>query len=256
MVFVVLAALVAGGYILSGDAGIGGAQKPDEALEKAPIGGHFPGGQNSFEGLRKMDERNYKEMGFALGQFRPSVLNVTQLNDAFEPYSAPMQTATRNVMDVMRDEARKQAYLGTSAPYFWFLKDGEIPLNTAQQSNPNVEIPCAGVSIRGDPGGSMAYYPRVYADRSCGEGSNPRPYQTRNSRVFNAGMPDEGFETMRDHIGENPINAEWNPWGAGGALQKVFQYRQDRETMRKGVDRAVRAAPPPSRYFNTIYSKR
>lgn len=258
MALVVGVLLLAGaGYYLSGDGAAAPAPNKEEAepVDKAPIGGHFPGGDNSFSGINMMNLRDYKEMGFPLGQFRPSLLNITQLNEAWKPYSAPMPTSTRSLMTVYADEAQKQAYLSTSAPYFWFLHDGEIPLNSAQQSNPNVEIPCRDTSFRGDPGNSLSYYPRVYADRSCAASSNPRPFQTKTSRVFNAGMPDEGFETKWDFVGRNPINAEWNPWGAGGALQRVFQYRQERETMREGVDRSVRTAPPPSQYFNNIYSK-
>lgn len=204
----------------------------------------------SYEGQKHMYMRDMVDTGVVWGIQRPTMLNVTNLNEAWKPYSAPSQKPSRSLYGFFETESEKSAYLGQYAHPFYFMRNGEIPLATPEQSNPNVEIPCRGQSIKGDPTNSLANYPRVYADISC-NGPTPHIFSKSESRVWNAGQPTESEVVTVPREGQ--VNREFNPWGPGGVLQRIFNTRNERETRRKGVDRSIRTVPPPSQYYNTKY---
>jgi hypothetical protein len=219
----------------------------------------FPGGDRrdfgtkdmSMKGMDHMYMRDFHDAGIFWGIERPTLLNVTNLNEAWKPYSAPSQKETRSLYELYKNESQKSAYLGEYAHPFYFMRDGEIPLATPEQSNPNVELPCRYTSFKGDPNQSLTYYPRVYYDYSCGQ-DNPHIFSSGNNRVWNAGQPTESEVLTVPR--EGMVNREFNPWGPGGVLQRIFNARNERITQRKGVDRAVRTVPPPSSYFNSKYT--
>jgi hypothetical protein len=205
--------------------------------------------ETNFNGLKHTFFRDMHDTGIAWGIQRPTMLNVTDLNEAWKPYSAPDQTPSRSLFDLFKNEADKSAYLGKFAHPFYFMRDGEIPLSTAEQSQPNVETISKTQSFKGDPNSSLCYYPRVYVDYH--NGNNPHIYSTSERRVWNAGQPTESEVLYVPREGQ--VNREFNPWGPGGVLQRIFNTRNERETRRKGVDRATRTVPPPSTYFNSKY---
>lgn len=204
----------------------------------------------SESGMQHTYMRDMHDAGISYSQFKPSMLNVTNLNEAWKPYSPPDQKETRSLFEFYQTQAKKNAYLGEYAHQFYFMRDGEIPLASAEQSNPNVELPCRFSSFRGDPNNSLTHYPRAYYDISCG-GPTPHIFSEAKNRVWNAGQPTESEVVNVPREGQ--VNREFNPWGPGGVLQRIFNTRNERETRRKGVDRATRAVPPPSTYFNNKY---
>jgi hypothetical protein len=246
---VLLGVLAAVGYVCTVDKydtvprGEGGSQDAGER----DFGTH----KTSLAGMQHTYMRDFHDAGIFWGMNRPQMLNMTNLNDAWKPYSAPQQKSTRSLFQIYKNEAEKEAYLGQYAHPFYFMKDGEIPLASAEQSNPNVEIPCKGQSIRGDTGNSLAFYPRAYADLSQCDGNTPHIFSKKGERIWNAGQPTEEEEVYVPREGQ--VNREFNPWGPGGVLQRLFSTRNERETRRKGVDRAVLTVPPPSSYYNSKY---
>jgi hypothetical protein len=252
----ILGSLIVVGIICTtdprGGMGDNGSQPKGEGgtIENAP-NRDFGTRNTSFEGMKHQYLRDFHDAGIHWGINRPTLLNVTNLNEAWKPYSAPSQTETRSLFELYKNESDKSAYLGEYAHPFYFMKNGEIPLATPEQSNPNVELPCRYTSFKGDPGGSLMHYPRVYYDYSCGV-DNPHIFSENSKRVWNAGQPTES-EVV--HVPrEGMVNREFNPWGPGGVLQRIFNVRNERETRRRGVDLARRAVPPPSTYFNTKYT--
>jgi len=181
--------------------------------------------------------RDLHDMGMSYSIQKPSHLELTNLNEAWKPWSAPSQTPSRSVDALFKFQAQKDSYLETYGYPFYFHKNGEIPLASAQQSNPNVEIPNPNQSFRWDPKNSLAHYPRVYAD-----GANAHVFSTRKTNMFDAGEPTES-EVVRVPE-EGRLNRENNPWGPGGVLQNIWNKQHETLTLRKGTDRSTILAPP------------
>lgn len=210
----------------------------------------FGTNQTSLPGMKHTYMRDMHDAGINYAQFKPTMLSVTNLNEAWKPYSAPDQKETRSLFEFYQNQAEKNAYLGEYAHPFYFMRNGEIPLATSEQSNPSVELPCRYSSFKGDPNQSLTHYPRVYYDIGCG-GPTPHIFSEARNKVWNAGQPTESEVVHVPREGQ--VNREFNPWGPGGVLQRIFNVRNERETRRLGVDRATRAVPPPSTYFNNKY---
>lgn len=185
-------------------------------------------------------ERNLFDMveaGMVYGIEKPTNLNMTNLNEAFKPWSAPDQTPTKSIYEFLSNQATSQAYLEAHATPFYFNKDGQIPLATNQQSNPNVEIPNTN-SIRGDREATLANYPRVYVDG----GEEIRKPTAEFGDHFLGGLQPTEMEMLRVQD-EGRLNRDHNPWGPGGQFQRVFSRNHEDESRRRGVDRATILSP-------------
>lgn len=235
-IVLVLGGLAAAGYVLT---------TPNDSPDQRDFGTNNP----KYRDIRAMNLRDIQDTGISTGTLKTSNLNVTNLNEAWKPRSAPPQKETRSLSEVYGNQADIQAYLAEYAHKFYFMKNGEIQLGSSQQNNQNIEIPMPNSSIRGDPGNSLTHYPRVYADYH-GDGNNPHLF-SNNPNTWNAGEPEEWSELWVPKEGQ--VNREWNPWGPGGVLQRLFNTRNERETRARGVDRSTVIAPPQTTYYNNIY---
>lgn len=178
------------------------------------------------------------ETGFIYGIERPMNMNLTNLNEAFKPYSAPRQTPTYSVPDVLQDKAKTLSYLeATASPFYFNKKQGYIPLGNNQNANPMVEIP-GKASIKGDRHQSLAHYPRVYF--TSGEELKKKTSEPYD-KMLDAGMPTESEKKYVPLTGK--LNREWNPWGPGGHLQILFNRSKENKTRSKMTNQAHMMAP-------------
>lgn len=202
----------------------------------------FTAPDDTLEERYHAEVRDMSDAGVYWGAVKPQLLNMTNLNESWKPRSAPRQEPTRDVTAIMRDQASQASYLMQYGPQFWFMKKGEMPLATAEQSNPNVEIPNYGESIRGDRHNLLAHYPRVYA-----EGGNPNIF-TGDPGTLAAGEPTEDEE--REVPFEGAQNYHFNPFGPGGVFQRLMASENERRGRRRRTDQAVVARPPVGRYLS------
>lgn len=208
---------------------------------------------NSLEGRQQMTEVtkykdpmpkqrghmfDFSEAGITYGVTHPLNLNLTNLNEAYKPYTAPMQKSTRDMTAIFEDQAKTLAYMeATSTPFYFNEREGSIVLSGNQNANPLVEIPGRN-SFRWDPEQSLVYYPRVYIQSGTeNKVKTSEPYD----KLLNAGMPTEHEKKWVPLEGR--LNREWNPWGPGGQLQTLFTGYQQKRTLRKGADQAVIMQP-------------
>lgn len=182
------------------------------------------------------------EAGMVYGIEKPTNLNVTNLNEAYKPWSAPSQAPTKNVLEFLGNQAISQAYLEAHATPFYFNKNGEIPLASNQQSNPNVEIP-GMESIKGDRDASLSFYPRAYVD----SGEEIRKPSAEYRDHFLQGMQPTEME-MDMPQPEGRLNMDHNPWGPGGHHQRLFSRIHEEESRRRGIDRATILSPVDRSY--------
>lgn len=188
--------------------------------------------------------RDLHEMGMSYSVMKPINLDLTNLNEAWKPWSAPSQMNMDNVDDLYKAKSTEMAYIETYGYPFYFHKNGEVPLATTQQSNPNTEIISKTHSFRGDPNNSLTYYPRVYADG--GEGF--QVFSTRQANMMDSGEPTESNVVWVPKEGK--LNRENNPWGPGGKLQKIYNRQQERLSLDKFTNRATVLAPVYPGRFN------
>lgn len=198
----------------------------------------------------KANNRDLSDVGISLGAARTGYLNMTNLNEAWKPRTAPRQKTTNNLSDVYRAEADSEAYLHQYAPQFYFQHIGEMPLSTAVQSNPNVEVPSATSSIRYDPHNSLLDYPRVYVDYY---GANPYLFTGQLGTMNSNGMPTETEVQFVPH--EGYLNFNHSPFGPGGDLQRLYNREAAEMSRQRGADRSTVLMPPPSNYFSSRYKK-
>lgn len=186
--------------------------------------------------------REFHDTGITYGTSKATHLYSTNINEASKPYGAPYQKSTRSVQETMYNEAQRASLLSATGAPFWFSKDGEIPLSSADQSNPNVEIHSRGKSFRGDPNNSLARYARVYADVSADHtDNNPTPFAgSRNN--LHQGQPETWEE--KNVPKEDFIKEQANPWGPGGALQRLYGNIFSRTTVKKGTNQDAVIRPP------------
>ena len=172
------------------------------------------------------------ESGMTYGIERAQHLNLTNLNEAYKPYSAPPQKSSHSIAEFLNNQASKNAYLENNATPFYFWRDGEIPLATTQQSNPNVEIP-SRKSIKGDRFASLASYSRVYVD--SGYDTAP-PNSSARDKMLGQGEP-ETYEVP--HVPEEgKLNRDWNVYGPGGVNQVIYNQHHERLTRSRGANRS------------------
>ncbi len=184
------------------------------------------------------------EVGINYATFKAQSLNVAKLNDAFLPFSAPDQTPTRSMTDVLRGLAHNSSIVQQYSDAFHINSMGMIPLTTAAQANPNVEIPTMS-SVRGDKNASLAKYPRVYVDRKSESSQFAYPYSSWKNSLA-AGMPTES-ETS-NVPGTGLLNRAYNPWGPGGIVQVLTGQGQEMTTRQKHTNQSRLLLSPQNPY--------
>lgn len=189
--------------------------------------------------------KDLTETGMSTGLYKASWHQLADLNEVYRPRSAPSQVPTRNVNKIFRSEADIQAYLEEYGPRFYFRPTGEIPLGTTAQSNPNVEIPSRNTSIRGDPKASLGNYPRAWVDFT---GLQNASTDCTHVMDLGAGEPTEIEEC--EVPPEGLLNRTMNPYGPGGAVQRINNARQETLTRHLGMDRSRIARPVVATFLN------
>lgn len=175
---------------------------------------------------------DFREAGMVYGIERAQSLNVTNLNEDYKPYSAPPQESTYSMTEFLDNKAKNYAWLEANATPFYFSRDGEIPLASTQQSNPNVEIP-SKAGIRGDTKSSLGTYSRAYIDSGY---DDKTPSSAAKDMMLGAGEP-ETYE-VTNVPEEGKLNRDWNPWGPGGVVQTLYNKQHEYVTQQRGTNRS------------------
>lgn len=175
---------------------------------------------------------DFREAGMVYGLEKAQSLNVTNLNEDYKPYSAPPQESTYSMTDFLDEKAKNYAWLEANATPFYFSRDGEIPLASTQQSNPNVEIP-SKAGIRGDTKSSLGTYSRAYIDSGYDE---KPPTSAAKDMLLGQGEPETSEVTNVPEEGR--LNRDWNPWGPGGAVQTLYNKQHEYVTQQRGTNRS------------------
>lgn len=195
------------------------------------------------------------ETGFIYDLERTGDHQLVFLNDAWKPRSAPRQDPTDQVTDIFRDQSEIDTYLEKYGPQFWFLEHNEIPLTSAQQSNPNVELPSENSSIQGDPGNSLLYYPRAYIDKSFPP-ETPNTLFTGQYGTMRTTMEPEEFQEVYVPPQGKP-NTQHSVYGPGGAMQRLMSNINEIRTRTKGADQTtILGQNHSSGFLSYIYNQR
>lgn len=201
-------------------------------------------GEQDASSKREQMFQEYEETGIFWGNQRVSDLNVTGLNSANKPYSAPRQDPTGDISDINRDQADRETFLEVYHPPFFFRDNTEIPYTSAAAGvYSGVEIP-GMLSIRGDPGASLARLPRTYIDcRNC-VNSQLYPFTGEEGTLgaMGASQPAIWEEVNVPETGQ--LNFDFNPYGVGGAVQNLMNVKNSRITRERGTDRSTIIGPP------------
>lgn len=195
----------------------------------------------TYKNPKPKERRNmmdFSEMGFTYSVAKANTFNLVNLNEAYKPWSAPTQKSTMDIVDIFEDQAKNLAHLEAfSTPFYFTNRQGSIPLGTNQNTNPQVAIPTKA-SIKGDRNRSLANYPRVYIQ----SGEEIKKLTAEPCDGFlDAGMPEEENKKYVPLTGK--LNRDWNPWGNGGHLQRIFNKRQETTTERKKANRSILMGP-------------
>lgn len=191
-------------------------------------------------GIKQMQMKDLMDGGISYGTFRPINLNQANINESYKPISAPYQGSTNSLVSLYNSESQRYATVEANTFPWYFHHTGDIPYGTAQQSNPNVEVPSSSASIAGDDGNTMLKYPRVYYDYH--NGNNPHQFASWNNSL--QGEPTEFLEM---HVPrEDQFKARMNPMGPGGWLQQLWGARNAQEQEILGMNRSRNFADPYS----------
>ena len=194
-------------------------------------------GEKDAVSLRMMVDRDNREMGLNWSQQRVTDLHLTNLNAANKPYSAPTQQPTYNLADISWDNADRNTYLSVYNPNFFFRNNIEIPYTSAASATYNVEIP-SRQSIRGDFDAHLARNPRVFVNPSY----EWYAYKKCTSGAMGAGESEVWDEEYVPETGQ--LNYFMYPYGPGGAIQRLWNNRNERVTRQQGTNRATLIGPP------------
>lgn len=171
---------------------------------------------------------DYSETGINYQTFRPLALQSTSLNDAYAPYASPATDPTHSIPAVFSAIADNSAVVEAFAPNWFFHHWLEVPYNRAQQATANVEIPGPGGFAGGE---TLGNYPRSWID-----GKNPPGTDKRFSSRLNmaAGQPTEN--EIKGVYSSNKISRDFNPYGTGGAYQRITGSRYANNTRKLGAN--------------------
>lgn len=177
--------------------------------------------------------KDNREAGIFWGNQRGGEQNTVNLNNAHKPFSAPTQTPTHSIDAITKDQAIRSAFIQTYAPDFYFRNNIEIPYTSAAAGvYSGVELPGRN-SIQGDPGASLAQKPRTYI--------NPEPSLNAGDRGTTGAMGSSESEVWNEEYvpPTGQLNYNMNPYGPGGAYQTIYNERDERISIQKGVNRSV-----------------
>lgn len=171
--------------------------------------------------LAELDE--YEQNGYPIALQKVSNLTMTNINDAWKPYGPPRQMESKGLYDTYQEEARRNAYVKTYgiAPFI-NRHEMEIPIASAQQSNPNVSIPQA--DLTGTPLEPLMYYPRAWIDdENYDKGT---AFADSDFRVWGSNMMPSEWMPSDTHDDEGRMSRFMNPWGLNGNYIRLFNRQQ------------------------------
>lgn len=188
--------------------------------------------------------KDFQETGMVLSVSKPRDIMFSSLNEAYKPLSGPDQTPTRHVSDVFRSMAESLGLLeSTGVPFFFKSPIAQISLATNEQSSPNVFQLTSWSANKGTD--SLLNFPRPFFEfnnQTLYDNTIKNRWTTLGVNT-DAGMPTEteGTVVLPD---AGVISSEQNPWGPGGAMQRIFQNRLASRTHQKGTNLSSIAGPP------------
>lgn len=188
-----------------------------------------------------MHRKDLREAGISWGTQKTQDLNLNNLNEAYKPRSAPTQIPTHDLDEILTDQADITAYVNQHAYPFYFRRVSEVPLATAAQATLSIEIPIYGRSFKGDKKNSLASYPRVYSDKWYPGDNKSYSTFTGFKGTMGAEEPESYEEVYVPREGD--MNRDYNPWGPGGVIQRIYNKDAERVTRRKRTDRAAIGRP-------------
>ena len=202
----------------------------------------------------RMNLRDFTEFGMPLALWRTDNLNVTNLNNAWKPRSAPDQSPTRNLYDIFDASAERQSYLDKFGHLFYIrANDGQIPLTGAEGGSLTIQLPdgSRNSTLWNDTKRVLPYNPLVYRDWLRW---NPHIYAVGGAPVYNSniGQPTE-WETPTGEPHSSPVNENTNPLGPGGTFQSIYRASNQRAAFDKFIARDHVITPPPSNYYNAKF---
>lgn len=183
-----------------------------------------------------MYRKDNREAGLSWGTQRTDDHDLNNLNEAYKPRSGPTQAPTHDLDLILSDQADIDAYVNTYAYPFFFMRNGMVPLAASEQGALNVEIPMYGRSFRWDTKNSLAHFPRVYSDKYEPGQNKANSTYAGQRKTMAAEEPEVWEEMYVPREGDN--NKVYNPWGPGGAIQMLYNARDEKTTMEKGTDRS------------------
>lgn len=197
----------------------------------------FTKGEQDASSTRQRIEKDDKEIGMNWDQQRVTDLHLTNLNAAFMPYTAPKQDPTDDYGDIAYDDADRSTYVSTYNPPFFFRNNNEIPYTSAQSARFNIELP-SSQSIRGDTDASLARNPRVYIDQAVAVFANDKGTTGANG----ASEAEVWDEEKVPETGQ--LNFFMYPFSMGGAIQQLFNNKNEEITKKRGTNQATMIGPP------------
>lgn len=186
--------------------------------------------------------KDFMKGGVVIPTTRAQLLNLTKYNDVYDPWSTPLAAATNKPVDVLKSYAEDAAELMTQAPN-WLLRKriGEMPVSTAEQATPLVDLPHGNFHMPGDPNGSLNKYPLGFVNRKYSPSRGLSGFMSLP--MGNAGMG-ETIETAR-LPNTNWAKPESDPWGPGGKYLNLFGSKQALNTISKGYRVSTSIVQPP-----------
>lgn len=202
----------------------------------------FSKGEQDAGALKDRIDKDNREIGMNWDQQRVTDLHLTNLNAAHQPYTAPSQDPTYDYSEIARIDADRTTYVSVFNPPFFFRNNNEIPYTSAASARFNIEIP-SGMSIRGDTNSSLANNPRVYVDKGY------RQFFANENGTTGANGASESEVWDEEYVPETgQLNFFMYPFSMGGAIQQLFNNKNESITKKRGTNQAQIIGPP---MFNT-----
>lgn len=190
---------------------------------------------------KMMLTKDNREYGMSWAIQKVGDLNITNLNRAHQPYSAPSQEPTYDMGKIMANDADRSTFVSLYNPNFFFRHNTEIPLTTAACHTTNVEIPSLQ-SFLGDPGSSLAKLPRTYIDKPPFTRNDLFAEEYGATGAMGAGQSDVWEPLYVPETGQ--LNYNFFPYGPGGAYQNLTNTLEEQITRERGANRSTLIGPP------------
>lgn len=199
----------------------------------------FTKGETDAGNLRDRIDKDNREIGMNWDQQRVTDLHLTNMNAAYQPYTAPTQHPTYDYGEIASDNADVHTFVSVYHTPFFFRNNNEIPYTSAASARFNIELP-SGSSIRGDTDASLANNPRVYIDhpREGGWYANEKGTTGANG-ASEAEVWDEEYVPQTGQL-----NWFMYPFSMGGAVQQLWNNKNEKITKKRGTNQAQMVGPP------------